>query len=104
MPSKAADVFEVIRASAKARRTITYKEVGEQTDLSPFFQVPRYLGEIWRWCEARGIPHLNAIVVNQDTRLPGSGYTPHGSQVEWSEHQRIKVQVFNYDWDSVRFP
>lgn len=55
---------------------------------------------IWQQvCEAQGLPHLNAIVVNHKTRRPGKGYTAAEKEAEW----RTMVQrVFAYDWSTVR--
>ena len=32
------------------------------------------LGEVAEWCQARGLPHLNCLVVNAVEMKPGNGY------------------------------
>jgi len=103
MPSKTAAVFKAVASFAKDGKTPTYGQVGKIVGLHPR-QVPPRLYAIWQWCEANGHPHLNAIVVNSQTRRPGGGYTPHGHSLTESEFQSMKGRVFVYNWDMVRFP
>jgi len=54
----------------------------------------RPLGAIWAWCEERGLPKLNQLVVNADTGVPGDGAQAADSA---AEQQRI----FEYPWHTI---
>jgi len=103
MPAKTPQVFTAVKALAKAQKTPAYGQVGAQVGLSPRVVHIR-LYAIWQWCARNNHPHLNGIVVNKRTGLPGSGYTPFGHPVTWAEFQKIKSAVLAYDWEPVRFP
>ena len=59
------------------------------------------LGVIWEFCTANGHPHLNAMVVNSDTGLPGEAYTPNGHAVTRSEWEQIMNSIRIYPWDRI---
>jgi len=103
MPSRTAEVFKALTNFAKDGKTPTYGEVGKIAGVY-HRQVRQRLYAIWQWCDSNGHPHLNAIVVNAQTRRSGMGYTPSGHQLSDSEFQTMREQVFAYNWDSVRFP
>ena len=37
-------------------------------------RIGNQLGEVAEWCQARGLPHLNCLVVNAVEMKPGNGY------------------------------
>ena len=59
------------------------------------------LGVIWNFCEENGHPHLNAVVVNADTGLPGDAYTPHGHPVTQREWDAKMSAIRAFPWDGV---
>ena len=97
------EMFGLIRTRALEGRTITYREIGDAMGINPQSEVHPHLRVLWKWCDAKGLPHLNGIVVRQDTGLPGAGYTPYGHPVTWAQHEIIKWRVFAYPWKRVRF-
>lgn len=105
MPISTSKVFKVVAKAAGSHQTITYKQVGDQVGIH-WRQVPGRLYAIWQWCSSQNppLPHLNAIVVNSTTGRPGSGYTPNGLTLSEVQFQAIKSKVFDFDWQSVKFP
>lgn len=101
---KAHEVFTILKAKAKAQKTLTYGDIERQTGYSAFYVVPRVLGWLWRWCEKNGYPHINAIVVSKRTGLPGQGYTPQGKSLTHTQFEATKSEVFSFPWDSVGSP
>jgi len=54
---------------------ITYGELCIRAGLEDLTRAAgQFLGEIAELCQREGWPTLNALVVNQDTRMPGEGY------------------------------
>lgn len=56
-----------------------------------------FLGVIQAYCEEKELPPLQALVVNQKTRLPGSGYI--GSRRTAADHQRALDTIYEKKWD-----
>ena len=56
-----------------------------------------FLGEIAEWCEERGWPLLNALAVQQDSGIPGEGYS---DILTWPEEVRECIAFDGYP-DSV---
>ena len=58
-------------------------------------------------CAARGLPFISAIVVNNDTQLPGPGWLPGGTEHlspdEYKrEYEKVRDEVFACDaWDAL---
>jgi hypothetical protein len=105
-PAKAREVFEYLKGCADEMRTVTYKEVADETDLAPVglgHQLGYIRDEI---CRKRGLPWLSAIVVSSETRKPGSGFVP-GDVSFGDEGNRLwrgmVLHVFAFDWDAVPF-
>jgi len=60
--------------------------------------VGRYLGEIAEWCDKNGWPPLNALAVNNETRMPGDGYdgAVGCDLLEWPEQARKCIAFGRY--------
>lgn len=93
---------------AQMGKTLTYKQLGEKIDRHYRNAVPNLLGYIRdEICLKHDLPMLNAIVINNKTKLPGesfiSGGTKHLSKKEYRErYEEIKDDVFAYDkWDDL---
>ena len=69
-------IYHALVQTACRRVTTTYGELGGLLGVNPHFGLGRPLGRIWHWCHEKGIPHINALVVRQDTGRPGGGYEP----------------------------
>ena len=104
MPTKTDKVFETIVKFAQSKKTPTYKDISSAVHLHWRTQIPLRLYAIWQWCENKHIPHLNAIVVNKKSKLPGKGYTPNGQQLTKTTFPLVRDNIFNFDWNKVKFP
>ena len=101
-PAKTAEVLDILKQRAKDMRTIAYSEIAEETGLaSPGVGTP--LGYIRdHVCRAQGLPWLNALAVNKETRRPGDKFLPDGTTVEDDHWWRGMVtQVYAYDWSEI---
>lgn len=68
------------------RALITYGHMCELAGLEELTRASgRFLQEVAEWCQAHGWPPLNALAVNKDSRMPGSGYdqAPGCDLLEW---------------------
>lgn len=107
-PAKAENVREYLKQRALEMRTVTYGEVSQATGLAAA-GVGRQLGYIHdEICRRRGIPWLNALVVNASTRRPGENFLPEqlnepttrDSELFW---RCMVLQVYASDWRDVPF-
>ena len=95
---QAARIWPMLALAARTHQILSYE------DVEGFTGIPRYgqgeaLGLIYRYCCAHECPHLNFIVVKQDTRLPGDGaprqMPPEDLLVE-------QAHVLAFDWSSIK--
>lgn len=93
--------------AAQLRETPTYKELGEKLDIH-WRLVPHCLGFIRDdICLPRGLPLINAIVINGSTGLPGDSFLPEGSDHLTDEEylaafELHRDQVFTFSgWDQL---
>lgn len=98
IPPQTREVFDFVRACAAEGRLTTYSEVARATGFMAQ-ETSAPLRFIWRRvCEAEGLPHLNAIVVNHKTKRPGKGYSLALDEARW---RAMVERVFAYDWSAV---
>jgi hypothetical protein len=100
--AKTGKVFQVLRSAAKAHKTLTYAEVGVQAGMHPRAVSP-CLHEIQAWCDAWRLPHISALVVVKETQLPTRSYSPDGNVMTPEKFEALKQEVFQFNWDPVRF-
>jgi hypothetical protein len=104
MPAKTKEVFEYLKKCASEMRTATYGEIGKATDVTAI-GIGSQLGYIRdHVCREKGLPWLNAIAVNAETRRPGESFLPAGVAVGRDEERLWRgmvLQVFVFDWDQV---
>jgi hypothetical protein len=106
MPAKTKEVFEYLKRCATDMRTVSYREIAEQPQvkLAPV-GLGLQLGYIRdQVCRERGLPWLNAIAVNSETRRPGDSFLPVGVAIGRDEERLWRgmvLQVFVFDWDQV---
>lgn len=93
---------------AQMGKTLTYKQLGEKIDRHYRNAVPKLLGYIRdEICIKNDLPMLNAIVINNQTKLPGDSFlseeTNHWSKKKYRErYEEIRDAVFAYDkWDDL---
>jgi len=97
---QAALIWPVLVLAAKMHLVLTYGDLEGYTGIMALGQ-GNALGLIHSYCEHRGHPHLNAIVVAADTGVPGTGYPSERTLAELlAEHMR----VFGFDWSSAEKP
>ena len=68
-------ITEVLVSSAVKREVIEYSRLSREIGgIIPPIKLNEPLGEISFRCIKKGFPPLSAIVVNQQTQLPGEGF------------------------------
>jgi hypothetical protein len=92
---------------AQTRKTITYGELAAKIDRH-HRAIPHSLGHIrHKFLKPKGLPFLTAIVVNQETRLPGDSWWQDCAQnltldERRQKHREVCERVFVYDeWDTL---
>jgi hypothetical protein len=87
----------------KRPATLTYGDLAERMgypDRRAGHTLSRQLGIVGKLCTLNDLPALNAIVVNQDTLLPGADVLLRpGKSVKEEQSAIMKT-----DWNSVRVP
>ena len=98
-------VWTVLADCALKRRTITYKELGEEIGViggeRVHQKVMRFnLSPIQNYCLENKLPPLSIVAVNQNTGLPGDGF------IAWDvEDIPTGIQkVYDYNWRSLDNP
>ena len=79
----------------KKRGRITYGELAGLLGLH-HRAAAWFLGVIQQHCIEAGIPPLQAIVVNKQSRIPGAGYV--ASERGGSAYKRTLKRVYAFDW------
>ena len=81
-------------AAAKRGQPLSYKELTESIGLH-WRAASWLLGVIQRYCAKMGLPRLQALAVNKQTRVPGKGYAgERGRRAHQQEVQRVSA----YRW------
>ena len=94
-------VFRALKTQVvPGRRPITYGGLASRVGTHPR-PLRHALARIWDWYETNGHPHINVLVVSQDTGLPGIGYTPGGRVLTPRDVERLQQEAFRYDWTPV---
>lgn len=92
---RASQIWAVLALAAKNRQTLTYSMLSKLIGV-PAAGLGKLLEPIQSYCLLHNLPPLTVLVVQQESGLPGSGYT--GSKAE--EFARNLMLVFDYDWFS----
>jgi hypothetical protein len=90
---RASQIWAVLAWAAKNRQMLTYGI------LSKLIGVPRaglgqLLEPIQSYCLLKELPPLTILVVQQDSGLPGPGFTGANK----AEHARAYMDVYKYNW------
>lgn len=93
---RAMQVWQILVGAAHNRQTLTYGQVAAYLEFEGAGVLAQILGYIMRHCEAKGLPPLTCLVVNQTTGLPGAGLTT----VENLPADR--EAVYNKNWFALR--
>lgn len=59
------------------------------------------LGEIVHWCRRHGLPALSALVVQKDTRIPGSGYYDAAHDVDFDADPGLAHKKWSAEVDLI---
>jgi hypothetical protein len=96
--TRALQAYLVLIGLAWNRQTITYGQLSQnQMQYGQGGILASPLGCIMGWCYENGLPPLTALVVNDQTGLPGEGlYTA-------SDYPATQQRVFGFNWYSL-FP
>jgi hypothetical protein len=88
---KASQAWPLLTFAARHHQIFTYEELGQHLGL-PTVAVGAALGPIYRYCQSKGLPLLNLIVVRKDTGKP--------ENKDFSEYDIPKEQakVFLHTW------
>lgn len=92
---------------AQQRRTLTYKELAERAGCHHRVAA-HILGYVRdEICAPRNLPYINAIVIRQDTGLPGDAWLPEGTghlndQEYREQFEQFRDRVFAFSgWDAL---
>ena len=96
---RASQIWAVLAWAAKHRQTVTYPQLGKLIGV-PQMGLGQLLEPIQSHCMAKGLPPLTALVVQQDSGLPGTGFI--GERAE--DLGRAQAAVFKEDWLKVGNP
>ena len=90
---RASQIWAVLAWSATHRQSITYAQLSKLIGV-PTAGLGQLLEPVQSYCLMRELPPLTAIVVQQGSGLPGSGFT--GATAE--QYAQAIARVFSYDW------
>lgn len=90
---RACQIWAVLAWVAKNRQTLTYGQLSRLIGV-PAAGLGQLLEPIQSYCLANGLPPLTALVVQQESGLPGAGFT--GASA--SEFASAQATVFEKDW------
>jgi alkylated DNA nucleotide flippase Atl1 len=92
---RAQQIYLILIGLAHNRQTATYGQIADLLGYDGAGTLAAILGRIMRWCEENGLPALTALVVNQETGLPGEGLS--ASDDCSSERELIYRKIDWYD-------
>lgn len=98
-PARALQAWQILISTAKNRQIHTYKTLSELMYGSPAQGViAPVLGHIACYCNEYNLPLLTALVVNQETGLPGGGIPTN------KDLNAEREKVYAYTWYDVYPP
>ena len=89
---RAMQVWQILIGAAHNRQTLTYGQVANHLGFEGAGVLAQILGCIMGYCDAKTLPPLTCLVVNQTTGLPGAGLTT----VE--NLPKDREAVYNHNW------
>ncbi len=112
-PANSKAVYDYLMQLAGEMRTITYgeigAEIGRREGRAPV--AAQSLNRPLRFirdevCRKNGLPWLNVLAVNNETRMPGDAFLPAGTDFGGELDERVLwrgavLAVFAYPWDKV---
>src|SRR5260370_4568731 len=98
--TRALQIYHILIGAASRRETLTYGGLATKLGFRGAGVMASFLEPIMRWCRNNGLPALTAIVVNQDTGIPGHGLTT----VPGGDFPAEQQLVFPFDWYAIQPP
>ena len=90
---RACQLWAVLAWAAHHRQSLTYGALSRLVGV-PAAGLGKLLEPVQSYCLAAGLPPLTILVVQQNSGLPGSGFT--GASA--SDLAKAQMAVFAYDW------
>ena len=90
---RACQIWAVLAWAARNRQIITYGLLGKLIGV-PTAAIGAFLEPIQSYCLIKKLPPLTILVVQQESGIPGGGFS--GSSP--GEYAREHMRVFEYDW------
>jgi len=90
---RACQIWGILAWVAKNRQSITYGHLSKLIGV-PTAGLGQLLEPIQSFCILEKLPPLTILVVQQDSGLPGSGFT--GAKA--SEYAKAQMEVLEFDW------
>jgi hypothetical protein len=90
---RASQIWAVLAWAAKSRQSLTYGQLGKLIGV-PTAGLGQLLEPIQSYCLIKGLPPLTVLVVQQQSGLPGHGFTG-ASATDFASAQ---AAVFGFDW------
>lgn len=90
---RSTQLWAVLAWAAKSRQNITYSQLAQATGAFTG-GLGAWLEPIQSYCILKKLPPLTVLVVQQDSGMPGSGFT--GASA--GDLARAQAQVFAFNW------
>ena len=90
---RASQIWAVLAYAASNRQSLTYRQLGRLIGV-PAAGLGNLLEPIQSYCMREELPPLTVLVVQQESGLPGSGFTAATAQ----EFAQAQSRVFAFDW------
>ncbi|MCU1716439.1 hypothetical protein [Pseudomonas sp. 5P_3.1_Bac2] len=90
---RASQIWAVLALAAKGRQSLTYGILSKLIGV-PAAGMGKLLEPIQSYCLIEKLPPLTILVVQQDSGLPGTGFT--GAKA--TEFAKDQMRVFAFDW------
>jgi hypothetical protein len=94
-PEQAVLLWPLLALAARNQQVLSYADIQGFTGIDQR-GLGQPLGLIHHYCERHRHPHLNLIVVNRETGLPGQGVP--GKPMTHEEILVEQARVFVFDW------
>lgn len=97
LEERSAQIWGILAIAARNRQVLTYGIIARAIG-APAAALGGWLDPIQKYCLSKGLPALTAIVVSEDTGLPGMGFTAA------SDVPGAQALVFAFDWLAIKAP
>ena len=89
---RAMQVWQILISAAHNRQSLTYGIVAGHLEFEGAGVLAQILDRILKHCDAKRLPPLTCLVVNQETGIPGSGLST------ITDLPRDREAVYNTNW------